>query len=353
MRKTLRARLPRLLFAALMVACPAAAQSDYYRHVFFDNSRQLTTYWQSIASETKPSRLQSVGWHLPVESKIFRTPPNALRIEWQSAPGGSWDAQVQIVNFPNRFPELTGSTLYFWICSPEPIAAADLPGVALSDARSGLQVATFPGSFTVGVPLATYTGDLPGGRWVPVRIPMKELRSGSVYAFHPERLQSIVFHQRKADNVKRELIVDDIRVDDELAAGAVAAALPVPQAVSAKGYDRHIDVQWQASAESGADYFIVYRSIGAEPFAPIGIQRPGVNRLADFIGRANVTARYRVAAADWQGRESAQSQAASAATREMSDDELLTMLQEAAFRYYWEASGVHSGMAHENLPGDD
>ena len=29
------------------------------------------------------------------------------------------------------------------------------------------------------------------------------------------------------------------------------------------------------------------------------------------------------------------------------------MLQEAAFRYYWEASGTRSGMAHENLPGDD
>jgi hypothetical protein len=349
----LSARLILSLVVALGIALPVFAQSDYYRHVFFDNSRQLTTYWQSIASETKPSSLKSVGWHLPVESKIFRTPPNALRLEWQSAPGGSWDAQVQIVNFPNRFPELTGSTLYFWVYSPEPIGAANLPGVVLSDARSGLQVAIFPGSFTVGVPLSDFTGDLPGGRWVPVRIPMKTLRSASVYAFHPERLQSIVFHQRSADNVKRVLIVDDIRVDGEPAAGAVAGPLPVPAAVSAKGYDRHIDVQWQAPAESGADYFVVYRSLGTEPFAPIGIQRPGVNRLADFIGRAGVTARYRVASADWQGRESAQSDAASAATREMSDDELLTMLQEAAFRYYWEASSESTGMARENLPGDD
>ena len=42
--------------------------------------------------------------------------------------------------------------------SPEPIAAADLPGVMLSDAREGLQVATMPGSFTVEEPLASYTG---------------------------------------------------------------------------------------------------------------------------------------------------------------------------------------------------
>jgi hypothetical protein len=37
----------------------------------------------------------------------------------------------------------------------------------------------------------------------------------------------------------------------------------------------------------------------------------------------------------------------------MSDDELLTMLQEAAFHYYWEGADSSSGMAHENMPGDD
>src|SRR5664279_3754184 len=37
----------------------------------------------------------------------------------------------------------------------------------------------------------------------------------------------------------------------------------------------------------------------------------------------------------------------------MSDEELLTMLQEAAFQYYWDGAEPHSGMAQENLPGDD
>jgi exo beta-1,2-glucooligosaccharide sophorohydrolase (non-reducing end) len=353
MLKTIRALGLCLLLTGLS-ARPAAAESDYYRHVFFDNSRQVSQYWQSSGSASEPSALVHTGYRLPVESKVFRTPPNAVRIEWQSQSGGSWDAQIQLVNFPNRYPELSGNTLYFWLYSPEHIAAADLPNIVLSDARNGLQVATFPGSFTVAEPLASYTGgDLPAGRWVPVRIPMKELRSASVYQFHPERMQSVIFHQRRADGVKHVLIVDDIRVDDEPAAGVVAALLPVPDSVTAKGYDRHIDVQWHAPAASSADYYVVYRSIDSQPFVPVGTQRPGVNRLADFIGRAGVTARYKVAAADWQGRESAQSAVVTAATREMSDDELLTMLQEAAFRYYWEASGTHSGMAHENIPGDD
>lgn len=351
MRKAVRALGLGLILAGLG-ARPAAAQSDYYRHVFFDNSQQLGSYWQSSAAATAPSQLQSAGYRLPVESKVFRTPPNALRIEWQSAPGGSWDAQIQRVNFPNRYPEMSGSTLSFWLYSPEPIAAADLPGVVLSDERSGLQVATMPGSFTAGVPLASFTGDLPAGRWTPVRIPMKELRSASVYPFHPERLQSLIFHQGRADGAKRVLIVDDIRVDDP-ASGVDAEALPVPDSVSARGYDRHIDVSWRAPAASSANYYVVYRSLDSQPFVPIGIQRPGVNRLADFVGRSGVTARYRVAAVDGQGRESAQSAAVTAATRALSDEELLTMLQEAAFRYYWEGSSVRTGMARENLPGDD
>jgi hypothetical protein len=37
----------------------------------------------------------------------------------------------------------------------------------------------------------------------------------------------------------------------------------------------------------------------------------------------------------------------------MSDDELLTMLQEACFRYYWEGAHPISGTALENIPGDD
>ena len=320
--------------------------------MIFDNSQQLKQYWQSGATHREPSKLESAGYRLPVDSTVFRTPPNALRIEWESAPGGTWDAQIHLVNFPNRYPELSGGTLYFWMYSPEPIAAADLPGVVLSDAREGLQVATMPGSFTVEEPLASYTGDLPAKRWVQVRIPLAKLRSASVYPFHPERLQSIIFHQLRADGVRHVLIVDDIRVDDEPAAGA-ATPLPIPDDVSAKGYDRHIDVQWRAPIESAADYYVVSRSIDGQPFVPVGIQRPGVNRLADFIGRAGVTARYKVAAADWQGRESAQSDPVTAATREMTDDELLTMLQEAAFRYYWEASGARTGMAHENIPGDD
>jgi hypothetical protein len=37
----------------------------------------------------------------------------------------------------------------------------------------------------------------------------------------------------------------------------------------------------------------------------------------------------------------------------MTDDELLTMVQEASFRYYWEAAEPRSGMTRESTPGND
>ena len=60
-----------------------------------------------------------------------------------------------------RFPEVSGLNPYFWCFAPEPIAAADLPLIVLSNTYGGLQVAEFPGSFTLPVPVGKFAGNLP------------------------------------------------------------------------------------------------------------------------------------------------------------------------------------------------
>src|SRR5262247_2347063 len=186
-------RLPIAALAGLLLLPPILpAQTAYYRHALFDNSQQRDYDFNSRAVATAPSTLEQQNWRLPVETKTFLSPPNALRLRWRSAPGGGWDAEIHLVNFRNRFPELVGRNLYFWLYTPQGITAADLPDVVLSDAREGLQVATFPGSFTAAEPLGKYTGDLPAGQWVPVRVPLVALHSASVYAFDPARLQSVI-----------------------------------------------------------------------------------------------------------------------------------------------------------------
>ena len=112
-------------------------------------------------------------------------------------------------------------------------------------------------------------------------------------------------------------------------------------------------MRWEPSPGTSVARYVIYRSLDGQPFEPIGIQLPDTFRYSDFLGKSGVKAEYKVTASDSNYRQSALSAAASAATREFSDDELLTMVQESCFRYYWDGADPYSGMARENIPGDD
>jgi len=351
-------RLCRYLLLIFTLHCPwiAFANDGYYRHTFFDNSLTRDFYFYSSGSASPPSVLEEKERKLPVEAKIFLTPPNALRVEWQSQEGGGWEAEVHIVNFRNRFPGFRGNTLSLWCFAPKAIASADLPLITLSNTREGLQVAEFPGSFSEPLPLGKFSGDLPAGRWVQIHIPLAEFHSASIYEFQPRYLQNIIFHQGRADGARHTLVLDEIRIDDaESGIGTQETSRPLlpPQNVRAKGYDRHVELCWDPATAPGVARYIIYRSLDGKEFASIGIQLPGTYRYSDFLGKPGVKAEYKVAASDRNYRQSALSAVASAATREFTDDELLTMLQEACFRYYWEGADPFSGMARESIPGDD
>jgi hypothetical protein len=329
----------------------ASANSEYYRHTFFDNSLTSDFYFYSSGAAFAPSQLEQRNSRLPVETKTFLTPPNALRLEWQSLEGGNWQAAIHLVSFRNRFPELRGNTLFFWCFAPEPIAAADLPRIVLSNTSEGLRVAQYPGSFTEALPLGQFSGDIPAGRWVQVQIPFSAFRTTAIYEFHPEHLQNITFLQGRADGARHVLLLDEIRVDNNVATSP--SPMSAPQNIRSAGYDRHIDIQWDPVSNTDLGRYIIYRSLDGKDFQPIGIQPPDIHRFTDFLGKSGVTAQYKVAASNSRYQESLLSSAASATTRAFSDEELLSMVQEASFRYYWEGADPGSGMAHESIPGDD
>jgi len=334
----------------------AYGNTDYYRHQYFDNSLTPGTYFYSSGHASAPSSVGLIHGKLPVEDKVFLTPPNALRLEWQSKDGGGWEAEVELLNLRNRFPGMSGSNLYFWLYAPQAIAAGDLPDITLSSTGEGLQVAQFPAAFSRPLALGKFAGDIPAGHWTRVRIPLSEFMTGSIYEFHPDEVQNIIFSQAKVDGARHVLILDEIRTDDEAAASGTTSP-PAPSGVQAIGYDRHVEVRWEPVSDTNLLHYVIYRSLDGKEdgkdFQPIGIQLPGTARYTDFLGKADTTAHYKVAATDRAYHESPMSAEASASTREFSDDELLTMLQEACFRYYWEGADPASGMARENIPGDE
>jgi hypothetical protein len=336
-----------IAFAALVVLALASAtfaDTHYYHHVFFDNSLTPDNYFYSSGTQTSPSTLVLLNDRLPVERDVVHTPPNALRIEWNSKQEGNWTAEVHVKHFRNREHEFEGSTLTFWLYSPEAIAAADLPLVRIADTDDG---------FSKPIPLATLIHGIPAKKWTRVDVLLTQFTAASIRKLDPHRLQALVLSQGISDNAPHTLILDDIQINSPSETKTPLAPIAAPQQVSAKGFERHVDVAWNATESASLQHYVIYRSLDGNHYDPVGIQEPGIHRYADYLGKVGVNASYKVAAQSWDGRTSAMSAAANAATHAMSDDELLTMLQEECFHYYWDQAGPKSGMSRENIPGND
>src|SRR5229473_1133239 len=138
--------LQRLALLVLYCLLPSVvlANTDYYRHVVFDNSLPSETYFYSEGSANGPSFLEQKNWHLPVETKTFLTPPNAIRLQWESQPGGGWEAEVRVVNFRNRLPEFSGHNLYLWCFAPQAISANHPRCLSVSNKSAGVAVLQIP-----------------------------------------------------------------------------------------------------------------------------------------------------------------------------------------------------------------
>jgi exo beta-1,2-glucooligosaccharide sophorohydrolase (non-reducing end) len=331
------------LFLTLVVAVSVRADTEYYRHVFFDNSLTPDSYFYSAGKATSPSLLTLLDSKLPVETRTFFTPPNALRLEWTSQPSGSWVAQIGVLKFRNREIKFDGDVLSFWCFAPRQIGSASLPLVRIADISE---------NFSGPLLLSEFSGALPAGRWVHVKIPLRDFATASMRPLEANQLGKLIFSQSSADAAPHILIIDQITIEGSRN-GAARSALPAPQEVTATGYERHTDIAWKPVVSDRLRHYVIYRSLDGESFEPIGIQERGLRRYTDFLGKTGQTTAYKVAAFSSDGLRSPMSSAASAYTRPLTDDELLTMLQTECFRYYWESSGPHSGMARENIPGDD
>jgi len=333
-----------VLALVAFLASPLCARADqsFSAQVFFENSLSPTDYFYSAGKAISPSTLRLVDGKLPIETTAFISAPNALSLEWLSAPDGGWSAEVRLYDWRNRTVDFPGANLWLWLFAPGGIRARDLPHLALHDAE---------GNFTWPLELSSFTSDLSPGKWKRVRIPLIAFRSASLHPFGPHHLNRLIFVQGEPDAAPHTLLIDDIRIEDN--PPPHQAAPTAPQGVEAKGFERHIDITWNPLPDPTLAQYVVYRSRAAQPFQPIGVQRPGVNRFCDYTGDPHMTASYRVTARTSALRESPPSAPATASTHPMSDDALLTMVQEASFRYYWEAAGPNSGMTRESTPGND
>ncbi len=134
---------------------------------------------------------------------------------------------------------------------------------------------------------------------------------------------------------------------DNLRLRAVGGTPPVPTGVAGVGFADRNELFWRPVDVGGLDGYHVYRSTSAVgPFTRITTTPHPDASFSDPGATDRPLLFYQVSAVAG-GQESAPSTFAFAYYNGLSDDELLDLVQERTFAYFWDYGHPHSGMARE------
>jgi hypothetical protein len=311
----------------------------------FDNSLSYRSLYYSEGSFVPPSELELIDGKFPADETHSLSPPNSLRLKWRSQTGGDW---LMTLKVKARYgtADFSGSSLFFWCYSETDLPADESPLIYLKDVND---------EGTPSVRLIGHLDKLPAHTWTRIKLPFDSfvgpIRGTQTPKFDPHRLAQITIFQGLDDGKPHTIYIDEITVGDDIA--DTHKSPTVPSGLSAKGYDRHIDLTWNSSNDADLRYYKIYRSFDRKNYTPVGIEKRTAARYEDFLGESGKTAFYKISAVDLNYDESPLSVEVKASTRALNDEELLTMVQEACFRYYWDGAHPIAGMAIEILPGDE
>ncbi len=326
-----------LLF--LVFACFTANAQTYY---YFQDSPDPEYYDYSWMELTPPSELERTGNELrrfPVESV---TPAqqglNALRLKWTSKEGGGWFAIAAGMNWTDKNISDT-DTLSFYLFSVEGIVPEHLPKIFLEDTQNNK---------SIFISLSDYSGTLPAGQWTKLKVPMEPFLT-QPNPIDYTHIKTMGFTQNLADNTEHTLFVDDVRV---FKGNGTSPPVSVPQGLTATGYDRHVYLTWLKNPETYVGGYEIFQSAnGGQAFSKIGIVGSNDTIFTDFVGDqgSNLSLQYKINALNIANEPSGFSDIVDVSTYDMTDDQLLDMVQEATFRYFWDYAHPMSGMARERF----
>jgi len=320
----------------------ASSQSFQY----FRDSKNPEYYEYSWMELTSPSELDRKGFDLnkfPVDTILSpHQGLNCLSLHWKSTSTGNWFA---IAAGENWIPKNISNcdTLLFWVNSVEAIISQNLPSVFFEDTLN--QKSSF-------INLGLYCGDLQSNNWTKIEIPMDSFFS-AVKQIDWTVIKTIGFTQNLADDQYHTLLIDDMRV---FKGSSITTPLSKPTGLEVKGYDSHARLTWTANSELNQNGYEIYLSVdGGNTYEIRGVADSGTTVFNDFVGKkgTNLNLKYKITALNESNIPSSFSDVADATTHNFTDDELLTMVQEATFRYFWNYSHPDCGIARErNTSGD-
>ena len=82
------------ILGATALASLAWGNTEYSRHVIFDNSLTSDAYFYSQGLANGSSSLELKNGHLPLETKHFLTPTECAQVSWQSQAIAIWRSSI-------------------------------------------------------------------------------------------------------------------------------------------------------------------------------------------------------------------------------------------------------------------
>lgn len=336
MKKTLSRRVTCIWIVLILFAFHIVRAQEVF---FFRDANNPGYYDSGLAFKTTPSALEQTGPSgdkIPTSTTAFQG-NNSLRLKWTSRAGGDWSALVIAPGFP--FQNIsTSDTLSFWAYAPSGLQKSHWPLIFLEGAPGVTKSRKYP--------LSDYAGDVPAQTWIQVKVPLSVLfKDPAQTPIQFNQVKAVIFGQGPIDGQEHILLIDEVRT---YKGGNASGPLEAPARLSAKGYERHIELTWPLPPNPPASWSIYRSENGGTSFSLIKTVPGGDSIWLDFHSNPPVgSLTYQVRARNSTNQESAPSPSASAAMLPMNDDAFLNMVQQYTFRYFWDFAHPVSGLSRE------
>jgi hypothetical protein len=313
------------------------AQEAPYIKVLFENSSMPESHYFSNATYEGDSWIRNINHKIPVTENHAFTPGNALFFEYVSSKNGRWNVDIFYDSFRGMTYFMEADIMSFWLYLDDKNTKVSLPelGLILENDEP-----------TNTIVLSEYTSSLKVNTWQQVIVPLDVFKTG----IKTEAIKGVKLSQSSESTETKRFYIDQIEFLPEVK--NQSANNEAPKLIKTQGYEQHVDLQWEPIKDASVRYVKIYRQEGDNTFNYVGIQSPWITGFTDYIGVSTTkTFNYKISYLYNDYKESATSKVLNAETHKMTDEELLDMVQQSHFRYYWDGAEPNSGLALENIPG--
>lgn len=322
------------VFTCLILIVTGVSAREVY---FFREATDTSFYDQGIVDvanagdsrfhHTHPPGAPQFNDKIPASTNAY-TGTSSLKFDYTSSSNGRWNVTVYRNDW--SVADISGmDSLAFFIYAEEGLPATALPFVGIRAVHSSGNGDVNSGLYD----LSDYNNDIPAAKWVKVSVPLNLFFNDGLNSdMDFTSVKGVIFSQSEMDGSTRVIYLDDISAFESL------GEIPVIDNIEASGYDSHTELTWDHPVEELS--YRVYASYDSGNTYQVLAETTDSSYI-DFVpdSALNTTVYYRVATV-FQNNESAPVEI-SASLKTFTDDQLLDMVQQYTFRYFWE--GAHSG----------